>query len=186
MDALDDRTYELLFGIRRSVRYHDRRRRFHEIWNTFTVAIAAIGGSGATILFFALDKPIIPAAISATVALTGAMDLAVGTVRKADRHGDLARQFITLEQEFSSGLNLEDGAYETLTRRRLQIEASEPVALRLLDAMCHFEVLRSLGDREHHPRVPLYRRILANWISQVDFALRLQERTDGEVIHGAQ
>lgn len=30
-EAPDDRTYKLLFGIRRSVRYHMHRRRFYEL-----------------------------------------------------------------------------------------------------------------------------------------------------------
>ena len=174
MDDLDNRTYDLLFAVRRSVRYHDRRRRFYEIWNTVTVAGAAVGGSSAITALMA-DSAMISAVASASVALLGALDLAVGTARRADRHGDLARQFVVLEQAFAHGRSLDDGEYETLTRRRLEIESSEPTVLRLLDAMCHFEVLRSLGDVKRHPRVPWLRRALSQWLSQTDYALRLGE-----------
>lgn len=175
---LDDKTYELLFAVRRSVRYHDRRRRFYEIWNTITVAGAVIGGSSAFAALMA-DSTTVSVFFSALVALVGALDLAVGTARRADRHGDLARQFIALEQDFARGRSLEDDEYEALTRRRLAIEASEPPVLRLLDAMCHFEVLRSLGDAKRHPRIPWVRRAASQWLSQTSYALSLGEAADG-------
>lgn len=175
MDDLDDRTYDLLFAVRRSVRYHGRRRRFYEIWNTVTVAGAAVGGSSAFAALMA-DSAMISAAASASLALLGALDLAVGTARRANDHGDLARRFIVLEQAFAHGRNLDDDEYETLTRRRLEIESSEPTVLRLLDVMCNYEVLRSLGnDVERHPRIPWFRRVLSQWLSQTEYALRVRE-----------
>lgn len=171
---LDDRTYNLLFAIRRSVRYHERRRRFYEIWNTVTVTLGVLGGSSAFAAFIG-GWSWWPAAFSAAVAVLSAMDLAVGTTRRADRHGDLARQFIGLEQRFAYGRNLEDDEYGALVRSRLDIEAGEPTVLRLLDAMCHFEVLRSLGDARRHPDIPWWRRKLAHCLSQTDYALNLAQ-----------
>lgn len=175
---LNDKTYELLFAVRRSVRYHDRRRRFYEIWNTITVAVAVIGGSSAAATVVA-DSTTVSVVLSALVAIVAALDLAVGTARRADRHGDFARQFIALEQAFAHGRDLEDDEYETLVRRRLAIEASEPPVLRLLDAMCHYEVLRSLGDAARHPRIPWVRRVMSQLFSQASYALSLGESTDG-------
>lgn len=175
---LDDRTYNLLFAVRRSVRYHDRRRRFYEIWNTFTVAGAVIGGSSAVTALIA-GSTTVSAILSASVAVLGAFDLAVGTARRVDRHSDFARQFITLEQDFAHGRDLDDDEYEALTRKRLAIEASEPPVLRLLDAMCHYEILRSLGDAARHPRIPWVRRAASQWLSQTNYALSLGESADG-------
>ena len=174
-DHLDDRTYDLLFGIRRSVRYHDRRRRFYESWNTFTVFVATVGSSAAVAAFLAAAAPPWLAAIAAAVvAVTAAADLAVGTARRADRHGDLARQFFTLERRFVHDKNLTNDEYAEIVDERLRIEATEPPTLRLLDALCHFEVLRSLGhDPSLMPRVPWVRRIAAQGFSQAEFAVRL-------------
>ena len=175
-DSLDDRTYDLLFGIRRSVRYHMRRRRFYEVWNTITVATAVVGGSSAVAAFFAqlpAGGQWTPIILSGIVAIIGAIDLAVGTGRRADLHGDLARQFISLEQRFAHGRNLEDVEHEEIVKARLQIEASEPPVMRLLDALCHFELLRSLGDAGQHPQISWIRRILANWFSQQSYASNL-------------
>lgn len=175
-DHLDERTFDLLFGIRRSVRYHSHRRRFYEIWNAVTVTVGAIGGSSAATLFLgdlSGDAGWIPGALAGIVAIFSAFDLAVGTGRRADRHGDLARQFIGLEQRFAHGHDLDDKQHEELTRARLQIEAAEPTVLRLLDAMCHYELMRSLGDNQPFPRVPWWRRVLAHCLSQTDYALAL-------------
>lgn len=175
-ESLDDRTYELLFGIRRSVRYHDHRRRFYEIWNTVTVAVATIGGSAAVASFLAeVELDWIPAAVSALVAVAGVIDLSVGTARRADQHGSLARQFVILEREFAHGRSLEDTEHERLTGERLRIEATEPTVLRLLDVMCHYELLRSLGEERKLPRIPWHRRLAANWFSQTHYAIRVPE-----------
>ena len=175
-DQLDERTYDLLFAIRRSVRYHMHRRRFYELWNAVTVTIAVVGGSSAATAFFAkLPEGLewVPSAFAGTVALFAAVDLAVGTARRGDKHGDTARQFIGLEQRFAHGRCLDDTEHEDLIKARLQIEASELPVLRLLDVLCHFELLRSLGDTGKHPRVPWVRRLLAHWASQTTFALSL-------------
>ena len=180
MGDLDDPTYELLFDVRRSVRYHERRRRFFEIWNSITVGAAAVGGSSAVATI--LSQPNwawLPVAFAGTVSLLGALDLVVGTARRADRHGDLSRQFIALEQKFAHGRSLKVKEHEDLVRERLRIEASEPTILRLLDIMCYYEVLVSLGDKSKHPKIPWHRRKLAHWISQTDYALTLRPVDSG-------
>ncbi len=118
--------------------------------------------------------PLVP---SALVAILGAIDLAVGTGRRADRHGDLTRQFIALEQRFAHGRNLEDEEHEAAVRERLRIEASEPPVLRLLDVLCHYELLRSLGDKSPSPRIHWLRLWFANWWSQADYVNRLTQPT---------
>ena len=169
IENLDDRTYELLFAVRRSVRYHERRRRFYEAWNVATVAFGVLGGSAAATAIMA-GWGAWSAAIAASVAVLSAFDLAVGTARRADRHGDFMRQFIALERRFSHGKNLDDDEYREAVSERLGIESSEPPVLRLLDVLCHYEVLRSVGGNPP-PRMPWWRRKLAHWLSQTDFAL---------------
>ena len=162
----EDRTYKLLFSIRRSVRYHTHRRRFYEGWNVTTIIVAMLGSSSAVTALlvqaegFGSALPLIAGCI---VALMSAIDIAMGTTRQANLHADLSRQFIFLEQQFPLGRDLEDAEYEDLIKSRLQIESNEPPILRLLDAMCHFEILRSLGDRDQHPKVCLCRRILIHF-----------------------
>ncbi len=176
-EHLDRRTYDLLFGVRRSVRYHDRRRRFYEMWNSATVAMGAIGGSAAVATVTAQLSPgWLPAIAAAAVAVASAVDLAVGTARRANHHGDLARQFIGLEQRFAHDRNLDDAEHEELTRERLRIEATEPPVLHLLNMLCHYELLRALGDERPRPPIPWMRAALANWLSQADYAAAVRKR----------
>ena len=171
---LDDRTYNLLFGIRRSVRYHNHRRRFYEVWNSVTVTVSVLGGSGAAVAFLGSSFHWIAAAAALLVALAGAIDLAVGTGRSGNHHADLARRFIVLEQRFAHNRDLTDEEYEELTCTRLDIEATEPPPLRLLDAICHYELLKALGDKSEPPKIPWWRRAMANWFSQLDYIQRLE------------
>lgn len=180
-DHLDGRTYDLLFGIRRSVRYHSHRRRFYETWNSLTATVAAVFGSSAAAAWLTGTPEgwgWVPAVAVAIVGAIGAVDSAVGTARRAYTHGDLARCFIHLEQRFSHGSNLDDQAFEAATQKRLEIEASETPILRLLDVLCHFELLRALGDTGEHPKIPWRRRVLAHWLSQAYYAQSLYPPPD--------
>ncbi len=175
-NGLDERTYDLLFGIQRSVHYHLYRRRFYESWNTLTVTISVIGGSASAVTYLTgwiVDW--IPAMAAATVAIVATIDLTVGTGRRAGLHGGLARQFINLEKSLAGGRDLDDDEYIKLNRMRLDIESTEPPVLRLLDASCHFELLRSKGDTSRHPQIPLWRRLLIQWASQPTFAVNLAQ-----------
>ena len=177
METLDGRTYDLLFGIRRSIRYHLHRRRFYEGWNTLTVAAGVIGGSSAAATFAAnlpATLSFLPIVLAAFVAVVSAIDLAVSTGRMANLHADLARRFIALEQAFAHGRDLKDAEHRKIVAARLEIEAEEPTPLRLLDTLCHYEILRSLGnDPARHPKVPFPRSALVHFCSQVDYALSL-------------
>ena len=173
-DQLDDPTYNLLFGIQRSARYHDRRRRFYEIWAEVTAAAAAVGGSAAVILHVAGQAQAVPY-LAGGIAAIGALNMAVGTARRAGEHRDLARQFIALEGRFVGGRSLDAAELEEIRRERLRIEGTEPTVLRLLDVLCHYEVLRALGDQRQPPRIPWFRRALAPWLSQNDYAVRVDE-----------
>ena len=171
---LDDRTYDLLFSIRRSVRYHQRRRRFYENWNSITVASAAIGSSAAAAAFaVGVGWSAFPVIISGLVAFLSAFDLAIGTARSGDLHAELARKFNSLEQRFAHGKNLDDSEVEQITKGRLEIETNEPTTLRLLDILCHFELLRSAGDKRQYPAIRWWRRKLAHWLSQDDYAQQI-------------
>ena len=173
MQNLDERTYDLLFDIRRSVRYHTHRRRFYEGWNMLTVALSVLGGSSAAAL--ALGGPGVRWAVAAAafVAPVGTLDLVIGTARRANQHTHLAQQFITPEQQFAHGRNLSDEEHEELVRKRLAIEAGEPPVLRLPDMLCYLEVLRSPGDQGERHRIPSWRRVAAHFFSQLQYVREL-------------
>jgi len=147
-EKVRSRWSDLLFGVRRAIRYHNSRKIFFDSlgdWTNFLtilfggcvvfcVAASISGRSTAAIVFGGL--------ISALTAL----DLVIGYSVKARKHADLIREFSTLEREMirigdtPSELDLKNAI-----NRRLEIEADGPFVLRVLEATCHNEVARSMG-----------------------------------------
>jgi hypothetical protein len=161
----------LLFGVRRSVRYHMRRCRFFELFHSFTNVIGVIAGSSAAVTAFAelphqewrVLGPVIAGAI---VAIASTVDLVVGTAAAARLHNDLAKQFVELEKEMTLAGEPTEERLRKLIAKRLTIEAQEPPVMRTLDRLCHNELLRAMGypDTEH-VKIPRYQRWLAQLIS---------------------
>ena len=157
---------DLLFDVRRSVRYHMRRRRFYEGRNRLTSALTAILGSAAVVAFLSQigrEYGILMAILTAFVAIFAAVDLASSTAAMARLHSDLARKFIDLEY----GLVLKNEPTQAeLTKAqgtRLKIEADEPTIYRVLDTLCYNEMYISQGRRKELFVVPWYMRITAHF-----------------------
>jgi len=158
----------LLFDIRRSVRYHDRRTahfdRLHRLTNLASILLAGVvlmelGGERSP--WWVRTFAVIGALLSAT-------DLVVGFSGRANLHRNFKRRFVELEQEFHGGVD-----YDKLTQKRLTIEAEEPPIYRALDLLCHNEVAVSMGyDPKSQPGaftpVPLHKRVTANWLHWSD------------------
>ena len=138
--------WELLFGVRRSVRYHARRERFLDGAHDLGALVAAVSGSAAIAsLLAALDSALVVAAVAVSAGFS-AHELVFRTAKKARLHNDLTREFIALEKELvMAGEDLPESRLRELQARRLDIEAREPPALRVLDAMCHDELVTALG-----------------------------------------
>ena len=145
---------DLLFGVRRSIRYHRRRQGFFDRCHILTMAVVVLFGL-ATITAFAsaliegwpLWAKLAPSVLATVL---GTFDLLIGFSRKSCIYADLARQFGELEQRMeqanagASG-ELDAEALADLTSRRLAIENAEPPALQVLDTLCHNDLLRAMG-----------------------------------------
>lgn len=160
---------DLLFGVRRSIRYHSRRRGFYERFHAVVLFLAVVFGS-ATLGAFggALGEGLplwikLAPAVLATV--LSAADLVIGSMRKAWQHADLARRFIDLERRLMASSATPDEALVTeLTSERLAIEVDEPPVLRVLDTLCHNELLRAMGyPPDRQIRVGFWQRACAQF-----------------------
>ena len=170
---LESKIFDQLFGVKRSSRYHSHRRRFFELWNTMTVTTAALGGLSAAWVF-QIGHGLPAALIALAVSITGALDLAVGTARRANQHAEIAREFILLEAMFVKSSPSDEDSLNALIEKRLLIECREPTKLHLLDVMCHYELLRAMGDTANHPQIPRNRRWLAHCLSQASYAQNVE------------
>ena len=160
---------DLLFGVRRSIRYHSRRRGFYERFHAVVLFLAVVFGSATLGAFggalgegWPLWIKLSPAALAT---LLSAADLVIGSMRKAWQHADFARRFIELERRLTAGPVAPDEALVAeFTGERLAIEADEPPVLRVLDTLCHNELLRAMGyPPEKQVRVGFWQRACAQF-----------------------
>lgn len=181
MTASDDTLHELLFGVRRSIRYHNRRRRFFDGLNRWKTGLSLVFGSAAMVTILAQVDTRIPLLASALVAVVSTIDLVIGTTAMARLHTEIARRFIDLERELTLLKNPTDDDLRACTAKRLAIEADEPPVLRVLDILCHNELLLAMGyDRTELYHVPWYKRSLAHLINFADESIVQRARLDQE------
>jgi hypothetical protein len=163
--------HKVLFGVRRSVRYHSRRWRFFDRLNQVFSFVFVLFGAAAILAMFQ-GWPFIPQIAAAIVTIAGGIDLVVGTARMSCLHQALMRQFITLEKDIVriDPEAITDEEIREFKARQLDIEVDEPPVMRGLNVLCHNEVSRSLGYGRDVPGayIPLGR--MRRWLAQfVDF-----------------
>ncbi len=160
---------ELLFGIRRSIRYH-RYRRDHYLglrsWFTFFGLV--LGSAGLVLAFQSSDSKAIQSIVPAIIAVISVADLAMGTAQKATLHSDLGSQFARLEKHFlsvgnPSSPNFDADELEAIERERLDIEMDEPATYQAVNRTCHNELLRVEGQLDKIQPLYLYHRMLKNY-----------------------
>jgi len=150
-DDLDTRWHSLLFDVRRSVRYHTRRRAFFDRYDQFTNMVGLVFGSTAVYGVMAAEPGLSKVAIGAAAIVTvmSSINLVVGSSQRAREHADFARQFIGLEKMLSVQPN--EDVLAQVTHARLTIEAEEPPVMQVLDCICHNELCQAMGypERAH-------------------------------------
>ena len=163
--------WRLLFGVRRSIRYHERRQRFFENLNTWSLILALIvGSSSVSTVFWSRLAPFLPVWVGGIASFLGVVAtvlaltcLVISPVRKANLHAGLARRFKKLEKRVVSASSRM--ALERATQKRLSIEVKEPPILRILDIKCHNELLQSIGyPKTEHIKLSFFQKKLANFI----------------------
>ena len=166
----DTEWHALLFGVRRSIRYHARRRMFFDRFRQVTSALGIIFGSATVVTPLNDVGTLYLSLVAALVTVFFAIDLVVGTGPAARLHDDLCRRFIELEQQMEMAEKPRDMHSLTKFRaHRLGIEADEPPVHRVLDMMCHNELLRAMDyDRSQFARICFYQRWLAHFCDVQD------------------
>jgi hypothetical protein len=162
--TLAQRRDDLLFGVRRSVRYHARRRalfdRLHRAGAlasllagsaTFLAVLGKLGGAEWVLWY------------SGAVVVLSAADLVLGFSSRARGHHDFQRRWLALEREITGAGEYDDERLADFTKRRLLIEEDEEPVLRVLDVLCHNELARAMGREDALYDVGPIQRLLAQW-----------------------
>ena len=117
--------------------------------------------------------PLLATSLVVLVALAATADATADSANNCAKHMLLAYRFQELEKKISVK-TLSDQEYESAVHDRLSIEQDEPVPLRLLDVLCHYELMISMGhDETLVPEIPWYRRLLSQFWTQAEYAQRL-------------
>lgn len=157
--------YSLLFGVRRSVRYHMRRVRFFDQWNLVTNALSLSFGSATILAVLGGRNSSWAVGAAAVVTVFSLLNLLMGSTRRAREHNDLARRFIALEKAMVLLEQPTPADLKRCTAQRLDIEGDEPPVLRVLDILCHNEQALAEGHpREVFVQVKWYQRWLAQFM----------------------
>ena len=182
-DGLQESGYEeLLFAVRRSVRYHRHRERFLDRAYQAGAVLTVFFGS-ATVAAELGELPPrwawVRLLAASLTTLAGSTELVFGPARAARRHDSLAVSFLALEKDLLRfGPSLTPEALVELQSRRLEIEATEPPVYRVLDAICHDELVTALGiDPSQRTNVTRWQRL---WRHVVDVQPhRLRKNAEG-------
>jgi hypothetical protein len=167
----------LLFGIRRSIRYHNRRRAHFDRINNLSSFVSVLFSSAAIASLLASGGRAFLLVAAALVSLVSAVNLVVGASRRAREHSDFAKRFVILERDLAGVSNPTDEDIRRWTQRRLDIEADEPPVLKVLDSICHNEQVRSMGyDAQQYVPITRLQRALAQFKDVSDYKIQKQPK----------
>jgi len=143
-DDIEEDWHKLLLGVRRSTLYHNRRVKFFDGVRKRISMLVLISGFGTiTMLLAAMGESYVLGA-AVLVSVMSAIDLVFEPASHARLHNDLKRRFINLEKK----IIVKEESQKELARlvsQRLEIESDEPPVLRVLDVICHNDLMRSMG-----------------------------------------
>lgn len=151
----------LLFDVRRSVRYHDRRLDYYEKMSQLT-SFLTILLSGSILLQIAgakYEPPWWLVLISLVAALLAAFDIVVGYTKMLNLHKDLRRRFCLLEAKTLNAKT--DDQLNKCNAEKITIELDEPPVYRALDLLCYNEVMIANGYKPGDPDAIFAK--LSNW-----------------------
>ncbi|WP_448680560.1 hypothetical protein [Pseudomonas nicosulfuronedens] len=143
---IEDRWHDMLFGVRRSIRYHQRRRAFFDRLDQFSNMLSVIFGSAAIYGILEKDYQALALTASALVTVLAAINLVIGSAQRARAHSDFSRRYVELEKRMIG--QPDEHVLHQVSMERLSIEAEEPPVLHVLNAICHNELMRAMGYKK--------------------------------------
>ncbi|MFK5892848.1 MAG: hypothetical protein QM504_06480 [Pseudomonadota bacterium] len=158
-----DNVNNLLWGIQRSIFYHDRRRAF--LYNMLFIypALALSACVTGFILAGLYDKVVLSLVIYLVIFITANIKT-IFSYKLVRQHNDLYSLFIELEKKIYATPNPSKKDISNWTCERLDIESKEPPVLKVLDIMCHNELLRARGyDVNMQVKISRLQRLFANF-----------------------
>ena len=159
---------DLLFHVRRSVRYNSHRQKHYDWWHRLVVFVALLFGSVSVVTLATELSAYLPTwgKLLPSVVVSGfaGLDLIWGNLQNARMHADFVRQFTDLERRLVGPDGKTDAVIASVRDKLLELEATEPPVLQVLDTLCQNELVRSMGyPKSQHIPVGFWQRVWAQF-----------------------
>lgn len=170
--------HNLLFDVRRSVRYHDHREGFFTLIRNAADLFVFVGMSAAVMEIATEFGSSWPLYWQLSLPLTGAVLVGIALVYqvgpKSALHNALKRRFIVLEQKLiQHQKSITEELLVELQQERLIVESEEPPILRVLDTICYNEIVWSMDlGHDHMKQVTRLQRLFAHFFDLQEERLR--------------
>ena len=152
----------LLFGIRRSIRYHSKRLAFFDRLDktaNFSILVISFG-----VFAVAPDYPKAAMGLGFAIAVLSSAQISFGLASKAADHARLRSAYGRLEQILTGSKSKR--TIERAQKRRIELEGSEPEVKRYLDVICHNELALAEGHGEREFwKLAWWQRALAHFVN---------------------
>ncbi len=140
---------DVLFSVRRSVRYHKKRERhFATIDSVLTTSLLLSGLVTLTVVLGPFDNAHVTS-LAGIITLASVLQVVFKPHDKASGHAELANRFSSLEHDLVVvGPEIDKAKVRLFGARRIQIEADERPKLEIVDLMAHNDLVRAMGYRK--------------------------------------
>jgi hypothetical protein len=164
-----NKTRDLLFGVRMSIRYHKARQGFFNGWSKMFKFLSIISGLSVTANAIASGPPVLFIVAGVVVAVGQAAELVVGLDAKSHLHDDITKQFLILEADIVKALSsrdVDEGQYSAFVNERLTIERAEGQTLLWLSVSArNAQVIEQKGSNAPEIiNIPWHQKLLVNYI----------------------
>ena len=163
-EAYEDKERDLFFRIKKSVRYHNYRKRFFINFHNWATFASVISGTVVFATILGKANHVVQLFWAACVTMFSTLDLIVSSSTRVREYEDLSRRHIALEQELLLKKDKDMGFLLEIEAKLLQIEADEPPILRTLNVICFNETIKAMGlDPEAEIKVGRLQRFLRHF-----------------------
>jgi hypothetical protein len=133
------------FGIKKSMRYHSKRRDLFERLDNFSNWLVAVAGASAFASVVGDSASTLSKVLTALVTAIALLDVIWGFGARARIHQDLYRRFSELAIEMATMDNPDAREIARMRARRLALEAEEPHIIDALERRCWNEEAEARG-----------------------------------------
>lgn len=170
----------LLFEVKQSVCYHERRQLFFQHLRTLANLMILVFGATTIVALLNYVSGTLGLLLGALVTLIATIELIFDSCRMIKKHDELRKRFISLEQEMTEVTKVkvdevDRKVYVEFHNKRLTLKKDEPPVLRVLSARCHNELVKKgMGNllQEREFEIKWYQSLFANFIDIGEDKLR--------------